>query len=132
MSGKINMQTSKFTFFGKDRRKYKRIALKQGAYAAISPNSFKIGQIKNISRGGLLFNYLAPEHPPQAQVENHLFLSSSNAYVSKLPFKSINDRPVHSCETNENPSMRERSIEFGKLTLLQMIILNKYIVINRL
>ncbi|MFK5952271.1 MAG: PilZ domain-containing protein [Desulfobacterium sp.] len=124
------MGGKKYSGPGKERRRHERVAVKQGSYAAISPNSFKIGQIKNISRGGLLFSYIDTENPPIDQVENHLFLSSSNAYVSKLPFKTISDRPVDRCEENNTPSMRERGIEFGALTLIQMMIIDNYIVAN--
>ena len=83
------MNISKQPAFGRERRRHKRVELKQGAYAAISPNSFKIGQIKNISRGGLLFSYIDTQITPENPVENHLFLSSTNAYVSKLPFRTM-------------------------------------------
>ena len=125
------MNISKHSAPGRDRRRHERVQLKQGAYAAISPNSFKIGQIKNISRGGLLFSYLDTKTPPENPVENHLFLSSTNAYVSKLPFKTITDRPVKASGEKNNFPMRERGIEFGNLTLTQMMILDNYIIANR-
>ncbi|GAB6144222.1 PilZ domain-containing protein [Desulfocicer niacini] len=125
------MNISKQPAFGRDRRRHKRVELKQGAYAAISPNSFKIGQIKNISRGGLLFSYIDTQITPENPVENHLFLSSTNAHVSKLPFRTISDRPVKPNGKNNNAPMRERGIEFGTLTLTQMMILDNYIITNR-
>ncbi len=40
-----------------ERRRNKRYKAVEGAYAAISPNSHKLGQITDISMGGLSFKY---------------------------------------------------------------------------
>ncbi|WP_242637487.1 hypothetical protein [Desulfobacter hydrogenophilus] len=51
-----------------DRRKNKRYKAAEGAYAAISPNSNKIGQIIDISMGGLCFKYINPENKSKEPV----------------------------------------------------------------
>ena len=41
-----------------ERRKHKRFQAQEGAYALLKDNSSKLGQIKNISKGGLAFSYI--------------------------------------------------------------------------
>jgi len=66
-----------------ERRVYKRYNASDGAFAAISPNSFKLGQILNISRGGLAFQYIETKKNSAytAVKEKNLFLSSKRYYV---------------------------------------------------
>ncbi len=45
----------------KERRKYTRYSIKNGSYATISPDSTKLGQIIDISMGGLAFKYIDAE-----------------------------------------------------------------------
>jgi hypothetical protein len=77
-----------------ERRKSKRYKAAEGAYAAISPSSHKIGQIIDISMGGLAFKYIDTKN--QTQSEESIFLSSMGFYVGNLPFKTILQIPVHS------------------------------------
>ncbi len=41
-----------------ERRKHKRFKVKQGAFAVASPDYNKLGQIKDISEGGLAFQFI--------------------------------------------------------------------------
>ena len=41
-----------------ERRRHKRYKAVEGAYAAISPHSHKLGQVIDISMGGLSFKYI--------------------------------------------------------------------------
>ncbi len=41
-----------------ERRKHRRLTPLKTAFAAVSPDSGRLGKIVNISRGGLLFEYL--------------------------------------------------------------------------
>lgn len=41
-----------------DRRKHKRYEVQGGTFAAV-PSNYLVGQVKNISRGGLAFNCIA-------------------------------------------------------------------------
>ena len=74
-----------------ERRKNKRYKAVEGAYAAISPNSHKLGQIIDLSIGGLAFKYIdtSNEEAEDKQTsEETIFLSSMGYYVGDLPFKT--------------------------------------------
>lgn len=115
-----------------ERRVYKRYNASDGAFAAISPNSFKLGQILNISRGGLAFQYIETKKNSAytAVKEKNLFLSSKRYYVQGIPFKTVADNYI----PNDNPlstiKMRRCSIEFGEMSFDQIINLDNYIINN--
>ncbi|MCP4551951.1 MAG: PilZ domain-containing protein, partial [Bacteroidetes bacterium] len=77
-----------------ERRRNKRYKAVDGAYAAISPNSHKLGQIIDISMGGLSFKYIDTSNDDKESdntPEDSVFLSSMGYYVGDLPFKTVSD-----------------------------------------
>ena len=64
-----------------ERRKNKRYKAKEGAYAAISPHSRRLGQIIDISMGGLSFKYIDSNDERSDNPERSIFLSSLGYYV---------------------------------------------------
>ena len=80
-----------------ERRKNKRYEAANGSYAAVNPLSDEIGQITNISMGGLAFKYTDSnsveseiEHPQEKTIS----LSSNGCYVSNIPFKTVSENEV--------------------------------------
>jgi len=115
----------------KERRVYKRYNASDGAFAAISPNSFKLGQILNISRGGLAFQYIETSRSNTYNIEEkNVFLSSKGYYVRSIPFKIVTDRPIPNDTPCSTIMMRQCSIEFGEMSFDQKINLDNYIINN--
>jgi hypothetical protein len=107
-----------------DRRRYERYGVKEGAYAALSPDSAKMGQIIDISRGGLCFRYIAHVDQIEDAAETHVFVGDEGIYLEKMPNRVIEDVPV---EDGSFPGsimlgaktmrvMRQRRVCFGELT----------------
>jgi hypothetical protein len=120
------MATTKKTV---ERRKNKRYRAKDGAYAAISPHSRRLGQIIDISMGGLSFKYIENNdaHEQEKKPELSLFLSSLGYYVGDLPFQTIED-----CEMTNYPSfssmkLRKRRVKFTELSFKQLFDLDFYL-----
>ena len=88
-----------------------------------------IGQVKNISEGGLAFRYIERDTPTRNCTEVDLFISSDEIYIEKLPFKTVND----SVRENESPfsviTIRQRGIAFGELSSVQKDLV-QYIIEN--
>ena len=61
-----------------ERRKNKRYKAVEGAYAAISPNSHKLGQIIDISMGGLAFKYIDTNNGDSNTVDSKKVTTSGN------------------------------------------------------
>ena len=120
-----------------ERRKHTRYSIKNGAYATISPDSTKIGQILDIGMAGLAFKYIDTKHVKNENndYENNsqetLFLSSMGYYVGDLDFKTVADYEVSDCDIPEASSggmnLRIRHIKFTDLKLKQLFDLDYYI-----
>lgn len=113
-----------------ERRKNKRYKAVEGAYAAISPNSHKLGQIIDLSMGGLAFKYIDTSHDdPDAQrdPEETIFLSSMGYYVGDLPFKTISDYEITNTPSFSSMKVRKRHVQFKDLTFKQLFDLDYYL-----
>jgi len=113
-----------------ERRKNKRYKAVEGAYAAISPNSQKLGQIIDISMGGLSFKYIdtSGEAKQDASVnEEAVFLSSMGSYVGDLPFKTVADYEVTNAPSFSSMKVRKRHLSFTDLTFKQLFDLDYYL-----
>jgi hypothetical protein len=97
-----------------NQRRYARFRVPKDAFAALGPDYIKVGQIINISMGGLAFRYLASEGPSNAS-ELDIFLAGRVFYLYKLPFETVRD-----FVTNEMPfsstNMKVCGLQFGGLT----------------
>jgi hypothetical protein len=116
-----------------ERRKHTRYPMKKGAYATISPDSAKLGQIINISMIGLAFKYIDSSNPVmnKQKYPETLFLSSMGYYVGDINFKTISDYEVPDGEIPETFSdtmkIRIRHVKFTDLKLKQLFDLDYYI-----
>lgn len=113
-----------------ERRKNKRYKAVEGAYAAISPNSNKIGQIIDISMGGLCFKYINTENKSEEPVnrnEKSIFLSSVGYYVGDLPFQTIADYEMTDRPSFSSMKVRKRHVKFTDLTFKQLFDLDHYL-----
>ena len=113
-----------------ERRKNKRYKAVEGAYAAISPNSKKIGQIINISMGGLCFKYINTENDSEEPVNRNqesIFLSSMGYYVGDLPFQTIADYEITDTPSFSSMKVRKRHVKFTDLSFKQLFDLDNYL-----
>ena len=113
-----------------ERRKNKRYKATEGAYAAISPNSHKLGQIIDISMGGLSFKYIDTnndDRKSQKKPENAVFLSSMGYYVGDLPFQTIADYEVTNAPSFSSMKVRKRHVKFADLSFKQLFDLDYYL-----
>lgn len=113
-----------------ERRRNKRFQAVEGAYAAISPNSQILGQIIDISMGGICFKYIdssdedKDEHP---QREESIFLSSMGYYVGDLPFRTVSDYQVVNAPSFSSMKVRKKHVQFIDLSFKQLFDLDHYL-----
>ena len=97
-----------------NQRRYARFRVPKDAFAALGPDYIKVGQIINISMGGLAFRYHGSEGPSNAS-ELDIFLAGRAFYLYKIPFE-----PVWDFVTEENHSgstkMKKCGLHFKDLT----------------
>jgi len=112
-----------------ERRKNKRYKAVEGAYAAISPNSNKLGQIIDISMGGLAFKYIdtnSDDTQNRHLEQETLFLSSMGYYVGDLTFKTIADYEITNVPSFSSIKVRKRHIQYTNLSFKQLFDLDNY------
>lgn len=113
-----------------ERRLCRRYKAVEGAYAAISPNSHKLGQIADISISGLCFSYIDTSDSYQdahPQPEELVFLSSMGYYVGDLPVKTVSDYEVTNVSSFSSLKIRRRHIHFTDLSSKQLFDLDNYL-----
>lgn len=113
-----------------ERRKNKRYKAVEGAYAAISPNSHKLGQIIDISMGGLSFKYIDTQNTDSDThivPEETIFLSSMGYYVGDLPFKTVSDYEITNAPSFSSMKVRKRHVQFTDLSFKQLFDLDYYL-----
>ncbi len=112
-----------------ERRKHKRYKAVEGAYAAISPNSHKLGQIIDISMGGLSFKYIdtQTDELDAMPLDETVFLSSMGYYVGDLPFKVVSDYEITNVPSFSSMRIRKRHLQFSDLSFKQLFDLDYYL-----
>lgn len=110
-----------------ERRMHPRFLVQQGAYAAIKDGFYKIGQVQNVSNGGLAFKYLEKGEKVEGSYKVDLFVSDNDFYLKNIPFHTVSDF----FEDTENPfitvAIRHCGGKFGELTPGQRSQINFFI-----
>jgi hypothetical protein len=99
---------------GVERRKHRRFQAWNGAFVAIGPYSLKLGQIVNMSMGGLAFRYIGSRKPSRMKTESKIFVDNG-FFLDDVPLETVSD-----CEAKQGPFaslvMRKSGVQFGELT----------------
>ena len=109
------------TSINNERRKFKRYSTVDTVFAVLRPTFQKLGKIKNISKGGLSFEYIVDKNcqnsvEGESLTEIDVFCSKEMFYIPRITCKIINDGdvvPDHSIITSV--PMRRCGIQFVSL-----------------
>jgi len=106
---------------GVEARKYTRLRPREGAYAALQAANGGhgkpvVGQIIDISRGGLAVRYMSNEQPPSLSSELDIFIARNNYYLRSLPYSTVADSELKENIAYSHIKMRRCSVRFGALT----------------
>jgi hypothetical protein len=113
-----------------ERRKNKRYKAIEGAYVAISPNSQKLGQIIDISMGGVCFKYIDTSNDGQndgTQQEDSIFLSTVGYYSGNLPIKIVGDYAVTNATSFSSMKVKKMHIQFTDFSVKQLFDLDYFL-----
>ena len=83
-----------------EQRKHDRFIPKENAFAALGRKYTRVGKIKDISEGGLAFEYIAGEEYNKDVSELDIFLVGVEFHLYKIPCKMIYNIDVHVPQTN--------------------------------
>ncbi len=110
-----------------DRRKHNRFVVREGAFAVMAPGFKNMGQIKNISKGGLAYRYVANEATVDDLLKLDIFLSNKDFYFNNIPFKTVSILDEISEFPYSSISMKQCCIQFGQLDRDQKHMLDYFI-----
>lgn len=111
-----------------ERRNRRRFLVNGKAIAVFQPYPIIMGQVIDISMGGLAFHY----HQEEKCAKNHqhaelTLICSDGTKVEKLPFKIISDIDLNPLLSFVSKPLRRASVQFGELTDFQSACLGNFI-----
>lgn len=112
----------------KERRQYPRTRAKQGAYAAVCPHERILGQIIDISPGGLAFEYI--DSSSENRFDDHTLLRLGGMdlpTVVGLPCRVVEDQGIMKYSPFSFINMRKVRLAFADLTPENREKLDEYI-----
>ena len=106
-----------------EQRKHTRYEVPTGSFVAIGPQNTILGQIIDISMGGVAFRYVDSRTPTEG---SHLdmFLTERDFCLGKVPITTVSDYEIEntvSCKIIDGiprccRAMKRSSVQFGDLT----------------
>ncbi|MCF8067681.1 MAG: PilZ domain-containing protein [Desulfobacterales bacterium] len=110
-----------------ERRQYERLQAKEGAFAVERKPSNILGQVIDISEGGLSFLYIDNGLAPEKTSKIGIYFSGEKFYFDEVNVENISDSPM----LNKSPftpfCLRRRSVKFGAISDDQALGLEKFI-----
>lgn len=103
-----------------ERRKHQRFQLKPGAYAVLSPNLIKLGQIIDISESGLAFRYIRYRKASNDDADTDVLLYGKNMYVDKISFQLVADVELSNPGIFSSVLMNKCSLSFEDISPSQL------------
>lgn len=111
----------------RERRCSQRFDVSDVAFAEFEPDSIQVGQLIDISEGGLSFRYIESDEWEDDMKELSIFTPSQETNLNKIPFLTVYDSRIEKDNSFSSMPMRRRSVKFGKLNKNQRSQLGKFI-----
>jgi hypothetical protein len=99
-----------------ERRKYKRFKAAPGTYAVLGAEASKLGQIKDISMGGLAFRYLANEARADNADKLGIVIRRNSFYVNNISIRTVSDFELARENAFSTVIVRQQGVQFSELT----------------
>lgn len=112
---------------GAERRKHERFSVRNGSFAELSPQFTILGQIMNISTGGLAFRYVASAERSKESSKLSILLTDGSFRLDKIRFQTIWDAPMPREFSFGAITLRHCAVQFGELTPRQQVDLEYFI-----
>ena len=110
-----------------ERREHKRFEVKEGAFASIRGPVSKLGQITDISRGGLAFRYIDTGSRPESSFDLDISLTDNGFHLGEVLCKNISDSEINNEFFFSSIAMRRLGVQFMELTHKQASSLEHFI-----
>lgn len=98
-----------------ENRRFKRFQAPQNAFALLRGPDGKLGQIIDISRGGLAFRYVANGGQTSKSVQLDIFLANNGFRLEKVSFRTVSDFEIIKQGPFNSLIMRRCGVQFDEL-----------------
>ena len=103
-----------------ENRKYERVSPRGNAFAALGRQYAKVGRIKDISLGGLAFDYIYSVDTDRDFSHINIFLIGDVFNLYNIPCEVVYDIPypavLENIESIKVSSMKRCGVQFGDMT----------------
>lgn len=100
-----------------DRRTYRRYLVKDSVFLTFRPTFNKLGSLKDISRSGVSFEYIAYESMDTPHsVEIDIFSKSMDIHLSKVPCRVVYDVKIDDSFAMSQVETRRCGLQFEGLS----------------
>ncbi len=107
------------------KRKYERFSPQGNAFAALGRRYTKVGRIKDISLGGLAFEYISAVGTDRDSSRVDIFLIGDVFHLYNIPCEVVYDIPhpvlFENIESIKLSSIKRCGVQFGTLTEDDMV-----------
>jgi len=110
-----------------ERRKHKRFLAQDGAFVELRDHGGKIGEIIDVSQGGLAFRYIDIGDRPKRSLELDILLKHAGFRLEKLPAETVSDVEITKTFHQGITRIRRQGVQFGRLTKSQKTRLEYFI-----
>jgi hypothetical protein len=108
-------------------RQHRRFTVQNGGFAALCNEFTALGQIIDISRGGISFRYVASEARTCGSAELRILMTDGSFCFERVPFKTIWDSAMPHEFSFGTITLRHCGGQFGDLTHSQKVDLEYFL-----
>ena len=98
-----------------DRRNHQRFRARKNSFAALKP-WLTVGEITDISKGGLAVRYPLYDRVLEATSEVTVIFITDRFHVKEIPCKTVSDFQIEESVPFSSISMRRCGLQFAELT----------------
>jgi c-di-GMP-binding flagellar brake protein YcgR len=110
-----------------EKRRYERLSAREGIIVALKPHSNILGQMIDISIGGLSFRYIESSEATGHPSELVILIANQNFFLDKVSFKTASDIQIENNISFSSLQMRRRGVEFVNLSFHQAALIQNLI-----
>jgi hypothetical protein len=98
-----------------EKRRFRRFQAPRNAFALLRGPDGRLGQIIDISKGGLAFRYVSNGRQPRRSFQLDIFLANNGFHLEKVSFRAVSDFEVSKQALANSVTIRRCGVQFDEL-----------------
>lgn len=101
--------------FDGERRRHTRFKAPEGVFAEIKAGARTVGQVLDVSEGGVALKYLDGARPMPASATLRLFATGGKSHLADVPVRTVSEFAIPNQTSFTGMVVRRLGVEFGEL-----------------